>query len=48
MYQAQLGTIGALPEEFGVEADGLECFEVCGKLGKSGGCRDYGLQRLCG
>ena len=46
LHQAKLGTIGALPQEFGVESDALETLEARAKLGKSGGCCDYGLQRL--
>jgi hypothetical protein len=46
LHQAKLGTIGALPQEFGVESDALETLEARAKLGKSGGCCDYGLQRF--
>ncbi len=36
LHEAQLGAIGPLPQEFGVQANGLEGFEVRAKLGKSG------------
>ena len=35
LHQAELRAIGALPQEFGVQANGLEGFEVGAKLGKS-------------
>jgi hypothetical protein len=46
LHQAQLGSIGTLPQEFGIQAYVLRRFELCGELGEGSGCRDYRLQRL--
>ena len=46
LHQTELGAIGALPQEFSIEPDGGKGFQMRAKLGKSGGCSDYGLQRF--
>jgi hypothetical protein len=48
LHQAELGAVGALAQELGVEGDGGGGAQVGGKVVECGGRGDQGLQRFRG